>query len=253
MRIAVIADVHGNIRALEAVRADLARHSPDVIVNLGDHVSGPLQAAATADILMEAQYITIRGNHDRQLMDRSPTEMGLSDRAAHGQLNSAHFAWLAKLPATHLLDEDILLCHGSPADDLQYLLEDVDGDGLRLTSAQRIQERLGNARAGLILCGHTHIPRIVSIPGGVWVVNPGSVGLPAYDDTSPTLHYVETGAPHARYAVIDWPHKDGTHKRPRVDFVALEYDWESASTEAARANRPDWANALATGYALRSS
>ena len=44
MRIAVIADFHGDIRALEAVRADLARRSPDVVVNLGDHLSGPLQA-----------------------------------------------------------------------------------------------------------------------------------------------------------------------------------------------------------------
>ena len=247
MRIAVIADVHGNIRALEAVRADLARHSPDVVVNLGDHVSGPLQAAATADILMQAQYISIRGNHDRQLMDRSPAEMGLSDRAAHGQLNSTHFAWLAKLPATHLLDEDILLCHGSPADDLQYLLEDVDAGGVRLASAARIQERLGNARTALILCGHTHIPRIISLPGGVWAVNPGSVGLQAYCDDSP-LHYVETGSPHARYAIVDW-----RQPRPQVEFVALEYDWESASKDAAQANRPDWANALATGYALRSS
>ena len=41
MRIAVLADIHGNLRALEAVRADLAKRSPDVIVNLGDHASGP--------------------------------------------------------------------------------------------------------------------------------------------------------------------------------------------------------------------
>jgi putative phosphoesterase len=247
MRIAVIADVHGNLRALEAVRADLSRHSPDVVVNLGDHVSGPLQAAATADVLMEAQYVTIRGNHDRQLMDRSPAEMGLSDRAAHAQLNSAHLAWLASLPEAQVLDEDVLLCHGSPRDDLQYLLEDVEGDGIRLAPAQRIEERLGNTREALVLCGHTHIPRIVSLPAGVWVVNPGSVGLQAYCDDSP-VHYVETGSPHARYAVIDW-----VKKRPQVDCVALEYDWDAASKEAAQRDRADWANALATGFALRSA
>jgi hypothetical protein len=77
-------------------------------------------------------------------------------------------------------------------------------------------------------------------------VNPGSVGLQAYDDTSTTPHYVETGSPHARYAVIDW-----APTRTRVEFIPLEYDWESASKEAARANGPDWAHALATGYALR--
>src|SRR5712691_10373785 len=108
MRIAVLADIHRNIRALEAVRADLVKHSPEVVVNLGDNVSGPLQAAATADLLMQESYIHIRGNHDRQLTDRSPAEMGLSDRAAHGQLNSSHLAWLAGLPATQMLG-------GSPA------------------------------------------------------------------------------------------------------------------------------------------
>jgi len=246
MRIAVLADIHGNLRALEAVRTDLAKRSPDVIVNLGDNVSGPLQAAATADLLMQESYIHIRGNHDRQLLDRAPEKMGLSDRAAHGQLNSRQLAWLSQLPPTRMLEDDVLLCHGSPTDDLEYLLEQVDGDCVRLASPEQIRKRVGNARARLILCGHTHTPRIISLPGGPLVVNPGSVGLQAYDDTWTALHYVETGSPHARYAMIDRD-ANGT----RVEFVALDYDWESASKEAAKANRLEWAHALATGYALR--
>lgn len=245
MRIAVLADIHGNLRALEAVRADLRGRSPDVVVNLGDHVSGPLQAAATANLLMSEPYIHIRGNHDRQLMDRPPAEMGPSDRAAHAQLRSRHWAWLGDLPATRMLEEQILLCHGSPRDDLEYLLEEVHGDRVQLAATDRIQARLGKVTASLVFCGHTHIPRAVLLPGGVWIVNPGSVGLPAYD--APSQHYVETGSPHARYAVIDW-----TPKAVKVDFIALDYDWESASKEAAHAGRPDWACALATGYALRT-
>ncbi len=254
MRIAVLADIYGNLRALEAVRADIAKRSPDVIVNLGDNVSGPLQAAATADLLMQQSYVPIRGNHDRQVIDRAPEKMGPSDRAAHGQLNSRHLAWLATLPPTQMLGEDVLLCHGSPKDDLEYLLEQVDGDRVRLASPKQIQERLGDVRATLILCGHTHIPRIVSLPGGAVVVNPGSVGLPAYDDTWTARHYVETGSPHARYAVIDWnPQRVQEPKAIRVEFIALDYDWESAARDAAEANRSDWAHALATGYALKSS
>src|SRR6185295_11625036 len=160
MRIAVLADIHGNLRALEAVRVDLAKRSPDVIVNLGDHVSGPLQAAATADLLMDQRYIHIRGNHDRQLLDRPSADIGLSDRAAHGQLNDRHLAWLAQLPPAEMLGDDVLLGHGSPTDDLEYLLEDVDGDRVHLASPEQIQTRLGNVRAALILCGHTHLPRI---------------------------------------------------------------------------------------------
>ena len=246
MRIAVLADIHGNLRALEAVQADLATRSPDVIVNLGDNVSGPLQAAATADLLMKQSYVHVRGNHDRQLLDRAPEKMGLSDRAAHAQLNSRHLAWLAELPPTRMLGENILLCHGSPKGDLEYLLEQVDGDRVRLASTLQIQERLAGTQAALVLCGHTHIPRIVSLSGVAVVVNPGSVGLQAYDDTWTALHYVETGTPHARYALIDWD-----AKVKRVEFIALEYDWDSAAREAAQASRPDWAHALATGYALR--
>jgi len=249
MRIAVLADIHGNIRALEAVRADLRKRSPDVVVNLGDNVSGPLQAAASADLLMGERYIQIRGNHDRQLIDRSPEAMGLSDRAAHRQLNSRHLDWLANLPATGTLADGVLLCHGSPGDDLQYLLEDLDGQHVRLAPPKLVKERLGGTQAALILCGHTHIPRIVALSGGVCAVNPGSVGLQAYDDNSPVEHSMETGSPHARYAMIDLQRSAPA----RVEFIALEYDWESASKDAARAGRPDWAYALATGFALRAS
>ncbi|HTA41500.1 MAG TPA: metallophosphoesterase [Bryobacteraceae bacterium] len=246
MRIAVLADIHGNIRALEAVQADLGRHSPDIVVNLGDHVSGPLQAAATADLLMSEHYVQIRGNHDRQLNDRDPAQMGASDCAAYAQLNSRHLEWLANLPASQIIGDNILLCHGSPRDDLEYLLEEVNGDGVRLSPAASIRSRLGGFEGPLILCGHTHIPRDVILPNGVRLVNPGSVGLQAYDDTVPSLHYIENGSPEARYAIIDW-----STKGARVSFVVIPYDWESASKEAAKANRPDWAHALATGYALR--
>jgi putative phosphoesterase len=248
MRIAVLADIHGNLRALEAVHADLAKRAPDTIVNLGDHVSGPLQAAATADWLMQQNWPTIRGNHDRQLIDRAPVEMGLSDSAAHAQLNRRQLDWIASLPSTRMLTEDVLLCHGSPADDLEYLLEQVEGDGVRLAPARQIEHKLGSVHAALVFCGHTHVPRIVLLPGGVWAVNPGSVGLPAYDASHPSPHYAETGSPHARYAVVDW---DG--KTMRAELIAVDYDWESASMEAARAGRPDWAHALATGYASRRS
>ena len=247
MRIAVIADIHGNLRALEAVRADLRGHAPDVVINLGDHLSGPLQAAATADLLIASNYLQIRGNHDRQLLDRPPDRMGASDRAAFGQLSNRHKEWLSSLPATKMFGDNILLCHGTPENDLEYLLEEIHGTEARLRSPRQITLRLGASNARVVLCAHSHIPRIVQTTDGVTIVNPGSVGLPAYDDTHPSPHYMETGSPHARYAIID--QEAGAIK---IDFVAVEYDWERASEDAATAHRPDWAHALATGYALRA-
>jgi putative phosphoesterase len=246
MRIGVLADIHGNLRALEAVQADLRKQSPDLVVNLGDHLSGPLQAAATADILMGEKYLHIRGNHDRQLVDRAVEAMGASDRAAFGQLEKRHRIWLENLPVTLQVEPGILLCHGSPGDDLRYLLEEVGEHGVHLAPAARIRDALGNTQARLILCGHSHIPRAVTIGGGVQIVNPGSVGLPAYDDVRPWPHYMETGSPHARYAVLE---KERTGWK--FNMIALEYDWNSAAADAAKAGRPDWAHALATGFALR--
>ena len=82
MRIAVVADIHGNVRALRAVMDDLKEIAPDTVVNLGDCVSGPLEAAETADVLISLAWTTIRGNHDRWLLEKSVDEMGSSDKAA---------------------------------------------------------------------------------------------------------------------------------------------------------------------------
>ena len=68
MKIAIISDIHGNLLALQAVLADIARQGVDQTVNLGDILSGPLQPAETADLLMAQKFPTIKGNHERQLL-----------------------------------------------------------------------------------------------------------------------------------------------------------------------------------------
>jgi hypothetical protein len=81
----------------------------------------------------------------------------------------------------------------------------------------------------------------------VAIVNPGSVGLQAFDDDLPMPHCVETGSPHARYALLEG-RGDG---RWTVTFRLVEYDWSAAAAAAEAAGRSDWAHALATGFARR--
>ena len=69
MRVAVISDIHGNVRALEAVLADLARRTPDLTVNLGDCVTSPLWPRETFELLETLSLPTVRGNHDRVLAE----------------------------------------------------------------------------------------------------------------------------------------------------------------------------------------
>src|SRR5258708_26146568 len=96
MKFAGIADVHGHCAALEAVLADIAALGIEDVVNLGDHVSGPLEPRRTADLLMQRGFPSIRGDQDRRLVELGPARA--STRFDHKQLNQSHLDSLASLP-----------------------------------------------------------------------------------------------------------------------------------------------------------
>jgi putative phosphoesterase len=244
MRLAAIADIHGNALALEAVLADIRRLGIDTVVNLGDHLSGPLEAARTADLLIACDFPSIRGNHDRWLIEMPPSEMGRSDKAAEAQLAPRHRRWLSALPPTRVVHDEIFLCHGTPTSDTAYWLEQVASDGrVQLTPIADIEPQAQGLDFPLILCGHTHIPRVGRLRDERLVVNPGSVGCPAYDDDVPVRHVMQAGTPDACYAVLE--KEDG---RWRVSIRYVPYDHATAAAIAAAAQRPDWASAPATGW-----
>jgi predicted phosphodiesterase len=244
MRFAAIADIHGNAFALRAVLADMDRLGIETAVSLGDFFSGPLDAAGTAAMLMERNFVSIRGNHDRYLMEQSPADMGPSDRTAFNQLDKAHLDWISDLPQTCVIYDDVFACHGTPDSDNTYWLERVAQDGtVRSATLSEMEEQGQGVEASLILCAHTHIPRCVRLSDGRMIVNPGSVGCPAYDDHTPVYHRMQTGTPNASYAVIE-NDRDGWI----VSFRSVPYASGQASQLAAATGRPDWAHALATGW-----
>ncbi|KKC27353.1 metallophosphoesterase family protein [Sphingomonas sp. SRS2] len=243
MRIAAISDIHGNLAALDAVLADIAARGVDLTVNLGDILSGPLQPAETADRLIALDLPTIRGNHERQLLTLPPGKMGASDAFAAQRLSDGHRAWLAALPIDMRIAPDVLLCHGTPASDLDYYLDHVEETGSRAATPGEIEARSGGETAALILCGHTHVPRAHIRAGGGLIVNPGSVGLPAYEDDRPWPHVMQAGSPHARYVIAE----RGVEGRWTAELIAIDYDWESAAQLSEERGRPDWAVALRTG------
>lgn len=236
MRWAVVSDIHGNLPALEAV---IAHAGPvDGWLNLGDIASGPLWPRETVARLMALGWPTIAGNHERQLLAGAT---GASDAFAAARLTEAQKRWLAALPVSMAPADGLLAVHGAPGDDLQYLLETSTPAGLRTATDDEVDARLGSTRPPLLLCGHTHLPRDRR-HGATRIVNPGSVGLPAYDHDWPFEHVVENGTPEARYATLERAAEGW-----QVALHAVAYDHEAAARQAEANGRGDWADALRSG------
>lgn len=192
---------------------------------------------------MTHNFPTIKGNHERQLlaahaMPAAQIDLRDSDGYAAAQLSTAQVAWLDALPTQFALTEEVWLCHGTPASDLQYWMETVvpgfgnhGSPGVRAATFDEVAARLGDCAYPVVLCGHT------------LVVNPGSVGQPGYADDHPFTYVIESGAPHARYAVLE-----KTVGGWQVDLRAVPYDHLAQARVAESNRRPDWAQALTAGF-----
>ncbi|MES0882810.1 metallophosphoesterase family protein [Roseibium sp. SCP14] len=244
MKVAVVSDIHGNVLALEAVLEDLRREAPDMVVNLGDCVSAPLWPEETAAILRETAWPTVRGNHDRFLIEDPIENMKWTDAFAARSLSPESHEWLKTSQTEIRLSDEIYLCHGTPDNDDRYLTEKNEGPKGHLPDEETLVAELKGEKAAIICCGHTHIPRVVRLPStGQIILNPGSVGFPSYDENHPLRQKMAAGSPHARYAVMtkstgNWTFED----------KIIEYDWDAASREAAKHGRPMWAAGLKHGF-----
>jgi len=243
MRAAVIADIHANMPALEAVSSDIGRRNVDQTINLGDCVSGPLWPRAVCQLLMASDGLVIRGNHDRWVGSADPGRMGASDRYAFSQLDDGHLRWLHALPASAIAGDGVFACHGTPLDDNEYLIETPSEGRLVRAPLTDIQQRLGNVTSHVVLCGHSHQQHLIELPSSISILNPGSVGCPAYNDRGDDPHVSECGSPHARYAVLEI---DRQHVS--ADLIAISYDWKVAAAHAEKNGRPEWAHGLRTGW-----
>lgn len=234
MKVAVISDIHSNRLALEAVLDDIARQKLDGILNLGDLVSGPMEPNWTADILMDLDLPTVRGNHERMLIDNPPDKLGPIDRFAQEQMEVRHRKYINALPPTMSLLDDVFLCHGTPTSDDETWLDNFwDGRTVEMPDEATVSAKAEGLDYPVLLCGHTHIPRAVRLRDGRLILNPGSVGV-----------QFNHGSPDARYATIE--RRDG---RYYPSFHAVPYDHFAAARQAASNGFPRWRDALVTGWA----
>lgn len=244
MRIALLSDIHGNVFALDAILADIRNRVVDLLVNLGDTFYGPIAPDATFERLMDHDMVTILGNQDRQLLEATATDIHANPTLGFvlDDLDDAAMDWLSSLSGKLQLTQDLFLCHGAPDDDMTYLLEAIGSGRPRLRPDNDILALLNGEASSVIACGHTHLQRTVLLSTGQMVVNPGSVGLPAYTDDRPCAHAMETYSPHAAYAIIESRSTGWS-----VMQVRVPYDFHQAAEAAARHNRMDWVRFLTTG------
>ncbi len=182
MRVAVLADIHGNLPALDAVLADIHAGPPvDAIVLNGDIATGPMPAE-TLDRLADLgdRAIWVHGNaerelvaaHDGQLTPDLPDEVRLPTAYCGERITRVHRDLIADLPMTVTLDVTglgpTLFCHATTRSDTEIVLVDSP------------VERFRQAYAGTpdtVVLGHTHMP-FDRLADRRRFVNPGSVGMP---------------------------------------------------------------------------
>jgi putative phosphoesterase len=245
VRYGILSDIHGNIWALDAVLQHASHRRIERFLNLGDILYGPLEPRKTFERLQTLDAVTIQGNQDREIYEALPDSPTL--RYVLDQLNTTAVEWLRSLPKTAIAGS-IFACHGSPSSDVAYLLEDVRLGFPLVRDDAAIAADLFGIEQPIVVCGHTHHARAVRISSGHTVVNPGSIGLPAYDHDVPSYHAMQAYAPHASYAIID-----DEDKERHVEFFRVEYPFEKAVDAAERRGRHDWAEWLATGRVRSSS
>jgi putative phosphoesterase len=196
--VAVLADIHGVLPALEAVLADA--QEADVIVLAGDIASGP-QPVETLDLLtaLGDRAVWVRGNADRELVemargtyDAEPPD-AVSPWAAE-QLRPDQVELLAGLPTTVTIG-DVLYCHATPRDDEEMVL--VDSPISRWSAV--FNELPTDVRT--VVCGHTHMPFARQVDRRL-VVNAGSVGMP-YGAPGPSWALLTPDGVQLRRAPLD--------------------------------------------------
>jgi putative phosphoesterase len=205
--IALLYDVHGNLAALEAVLAEAERQADELLLG-GDYVGfGPWPRETLERLDRIATPATwIRGNGERWFKERPADrpEVEPISRVAEEAIGDDAVERLYALPVSYRRGETLFV-HGSPLSDVEsFAAEPRDDDELLLA---------GEHEARTIVFGHSHLQFVREGPGGVRLVNPGSVGQPLDGDRR------------AAWALMDGD---------RIELRRTEYDVERAIEEVRR-------------------
>jgi putative phosphoesterase len=187
MRVAVLGDIHGNLRAMEAVLADARTNDVEQFIFLGDLVYNGLDPQHCYDALMAVKpMVCIKGNSDGYLEDIPTfTVNNENDKqllkfykyTSIRMLEDAKASVAEFLPVKRFDLEGVtfLACHGSPYSDTEGLYATEPFDPV-------LAKKLANEKVDVVLCAHTHVPADFN-RNGIRFINPGAVGFSLDGDT----------------------------------------------------------------------
>lgn len=181
MRLALISDIHGNYKALEAFLTYLERHPADGVICLGDYVTDSPYPQQTMRLLYEMQKTytcyMLRGNREDYLLGNADNHQGWKPSSANGilyytlqNMHKCDMDFFASLPTERVLAFDgvppMYLCHGTPGKVRGNVMEEK---GLR----EKVMSELSYP---YLLGGHSHHQEIYRQDGKTYI-NPGSLGF----------------------------------------------------------------------------
>lgn len=194
MRIALIADVHSNIVALEAVLKGIRKHNPDRIISLGDQVNlGPCPRETLA--LLRAEDVTcLHGNHERYVLSAMAGDPGFAGANFASPRFNASLLTREEITFPEQFDIDgVTFCHAMPGDD-RFPVFDPE-------KALPLLRQMHFDKPTHIICGHGHNPTHIR-SGNLTIDSIGSVGC------------MDDGVPGTAPFVIAHMHQDQVFLRP---------------------------------------
>jgi putative phosphoesterase len=230
MKLGLLADIHGNLFALDAVLADLAADRVDRLVCLGDSAAlGPHPSEVIAR-LRSLACPSVLGNVDAWFLGAGSPDQSDSTHIAwaEAQLTDADRAYLRACPMT--LDLPLAAgltlraCHASPRS-----YHDVIAAG---TPPGDLLALVNEPRPAILAGGHTH-RQLLRRDGDLLFLNPGSVGLPGVGPTHPLIERNRQVA-WAEYAVID-----ARNGRLSIDLRRIPLDLPRMFAAARATTMPD--------------
>lgn len=231
IRLAFLADIHGNLPALEAVLRDLRSQAPDQVFLGGDLVNRCPWNNEVMDLLADLGWPSVIGNHDlvtaRIHTPHNPPPF--TDRQRYrslwwtaSTLHERHLQTLRRLPPARRIDfkpfSPIRLFHGTPENMFLGLYQEMN--------EATIVALLQGVAESVVVCAHTHRP-MARRTGGWTIFNSGSVGLPY------------NGDPRAQYLILDGVAERGVHcwepcfRRVAYDHSVLRPAYEASGMLAA--------------------